>query len=223
MKYCQNCGTQLEDDAKFCHNCGSPIDEAQPEAYSATPETQSVVLDTKEKTAGSVPDFSKESTSSGVESAVQKNAVPKKRSFRWVLYCILIVVVIAVLFSQCARTSKAQILETAKSFTLDNSDMTLGESVETNLSDVEWTCYDQDDGYWTVTVSGYNANEDATVTLLIGVTEINDDQVYYETIYGEVNGSGSSEASDINYAIAIVYDNVGQALVDNLTSYLLGI
>ena len=58
MKYCQNCGTQLEDDAKFCHNCGSPIDEAQPEAHSAAPETQSVVLDTKEKTAGSVPDFS---------------------------------------------------------------------------------------------------------------------------------------------------------------------
>ena len=136
MKYCQNCGIQLEDDAKFCHNCGSPIDEAQPEAHSAAPETQSVVLDTKEKTAGSVPDFSKESTSSGVESAVQKNAVPKKRSFRWVLYCILIVVVIAVLFSQCAGTSKAQLLETAKSFTLDNSDVTLGEAVETNRSDV---------------------------------------------------------------------------------------
>lgn len=114
-------------------------------------------------------------------------------------------------------------METAKTFTLDNSDVTLGEAVETNLSNVEWTCYNQDDEYWTVTVSGYNANEDATVSLLIGITEISDDPVYYEPIYGEVNGSGSSNAADINYAIAIVYDNVGQALVDSLTSYLLGI
>lgn len=223
MKYCQNCGSSLEDDAKFCQNCGTPTAEAQPEPHSATQETQSAALDANEESAGSAPDVSKESSSSGAESVVQKNAVSKKSPLRWVLSCILIVVVIAVVFSQCAGTSKAQILETAKMFTLDNSDVTLGEAVETNLSDVEWTCYDQDDGYWTVTVSGYNANEDATVTLLIGVTEINDDQVYYETIYGEVNGSGSSEASDINYAIAIVYDNVGQALVDNLTSYLLGI
>lgn len=223
MKYCENCGALLEENAKFCPSCGTPATEAQPEPHSATPETQSTALDAKEDPAGSAPDVSKESTSSGVESAVQKNAVPKKHSFRWVLYCILIVVVIAVVFSQCAGTSKAQILETAKSFTLDNSDVTLGEAVETNLSDVEWTCYDQDEGFWTVTVSGYNANEDATVSLMIGVTEINDDQVYYDPMYGEVNGSGSMEAADINYAIAIIYDNVGQALVDNLTSYLLGI
>lgn len=57
---------------------------------------------------------------------------------------------------------------------------------------------------------------------MIGVTEISADQVYYEAMYGEVNGNGSREAADINYAIAIVYDNVGQALVDSLTSYLLG-
>lgn len=223
MKYCQNCGTPLEDDAKFCQNCGTPTSKAQPESYPTTSETQSATLDAKEESPGIAPDVSKGNTSSGAESVVQKNAVAKKSPLRWVLCCILIVVVIAVVFSQCTGTSKAQILETAKTFTLDSSDVTLGEAVETNLSDVEWTCYNQDDGYWTVTVSGYNANEDATVSLLISITEISDDQVYYEPIYGEVNGSGSNAAADINYAIAIVYDNVGQALVDSLTSYLLGI
>lgn len=28
MKYCQNCGTVLEDDAKFCQSCGAPVGEA---------------------------------------------------------------------------------------------------------------------------------------------------------------------------------------------------
>ena len=28
MKYCTNCGAQLQDDAKFCTNCGTPQEEA---------------------------------------------------------------------------------------------------------------------------------------------------------------------------------------------------
>ena len=37
MKYCQNCGTQLEDSAKFCPNCGAKIpglDAAHPSEAS---------------------------------------------------------------------------------------------------------------------------------------------------------------------------------------------
>lgn len=215
MKYCQNCGTVLEDDAKFCQSCGAPTAEIQSASGSPSPEVEG-------KSAGSVPEATKESKPLGPESVVHKQVGGKKSPLRWIVCCIFIVIVVAVVFSQCAGTSKKQILETAKTFTLDNSDVTLGEAVETNLSDVKWTCYEDDDGFWTVTVSGYNANEDATVSLMIGVTEISADQVYYEVMYGEVNGNGSSEAADINYAIAIVYDNVGQALVDSLTSYLLG-
>ena len=37
MKYCQHCGTQLEDSAKFCPNCGAAQPEVQPKPQ-ATPE-----------------------------------------------------------------------------------------------------------------------------------------------------------------------------------------
>lgn len=227
MKYCENCGTLLEENAKFCQSCGAPTTEAQSAPQSNAPEAGTATSGMANEPAGKEPkslDELKQDLKKSLKEGRQAEAADFKKNPLWYIFrCIVVLVVIAVIFVQCSGTSKKQILETAKTFTLDSSDVTLGEAVETNLSNVEWTCYNQDDEYWTVTVSGYNANEDATVSLLIGITEINDDQVYYEPIYGEVNGSGSSEASDINYAIAIVYDNVGQALVDSLTSYLLGI
>ena len=38
MKYCENCGNQLQDDAQFCHNCGQPVNlqlnsEEQPKSF----------------------------------------------------------------------------------------------------------------------------------------------------------------------------------------------
>ena len=30
MKYCQSCGTLLEENAKFCQSCGAPIGETEP-------------------------------------------------------------------------------------------------------------------------------------------------------------------------------------------------
>lgn len=223
MKYCQNCGTLLEENAKFCQSCGTPVAEEQPECQAGTSETEAAPFEAEEKPAGEGPVLPGESQTLGAEAVQGKKTGSPKRTLRFILCCVLIVVVVAVVFVQCTGTSKKQILETAKTFALDDSDVTLGEAVETNLSNVEWTCYKVDDGYWTVTVSGYNANEDATVTLLMDVTELNETEVYYEVLYGEVNGTGSDEAADINYAIAIVYDNVGQALVDSLTSYLLGL
>lgn len=35
MKYCSNCGTQLQDDARFCPNCGAATGEAIPPVPAA--------------------------------------------------------------------------------------------------------------------------------------------------------------------------------------------
>lgn len=225
MKYCQSCGTLLEKNAKFCQSCGAPVGETEPvpQVIARAEETNTPKLESSgEQEVKNWDDIKQEFKKAVKEGNEAEVANFKKNPLWYIFRCALLLVVIVVIFVQCTGTSKKQILETTKTFTLDNSDVTLGEAVETNLSDVKWTCYEEDDGFWTVTVSGYNANEDATVSLMIGVTELDADQVYYEAMYGEVNGNGSMEAADINYAIAIVYDNVGQALVDSLTSYLLG-
>ena len=201
---CRYCGAELPDGCAFCSQCGQPQQtEPAPPAPAAAP---------------AAPPANAQATPA---APAQTPAAPRKSPLKILLCCLLAVVVLAVILAQCSA-AKAQMLETAKTFTLGGNEIELGEAVETNLTNVEWTCYENDDEFWTVTLSGYNPNEDATVTILIGITELDDDQVYYEVTYGEVNGTGSMEAADINYAIAIIYDNVGQALVDSLTSYLLG-
>lgn len=202
---CRYCGAELPDGCAFCSQCGKPQQtEPAPLAPAAAP---------------AAPPAEAQATPA---APAQAPAAPRKSPLKILLCCLLAVVVIAVILAQCSAAAKAQMLETAKTFTLGGNEIELGEAVETNLTNVEWTCYENDDEFWTVTLSGYNPNEDATVTILIAITELDDDQVYYEVTYGEVNGTGSMEAPDINYAIAIIYDNVGQALVDSLTSYLLG-
>lgn len=202
---CRYCGAELPDGCAFCSQCGQPQQtEPAPPAPAAAP---------------AAPPAEAQATPA---APAQTPAAPRKSPLKILLCCLLAVVVIAVILAQCSAAAKAQMLETAKTFTLGGNEIELGEAVETNLTNVEWTCYENDDEFWTVTLSGYNPNEDATVTILIAITELDDDQVYYEVTYGEVNGTGSMEAADINYAIAIIYDNVGQALVDSLTSYLLG-
>lgn len=226
MKYCQSCGTLLEENAKFCQSCGAPIGETEPVPQVVARAEETTTPKSESSVGQEIKNWDeiKQEFKKAVKEGNEAEAADFKKNPLWYIFrCVLLLVVIVVIFVQCTGTSKKQILETTKTFTLDNSDVTLGEAVETNLSDVKWTCYEEDDGFWTVTVSGYNANEDATVSLMIGVTELDADQVYYEAMYGEVNGNGSMEAADINYAIAIVYDIVGQALVDSLTSYLLGL
>lgn len=177
---------------------------------------------------GSASPATWEEAKSEMKQAVREGVSEEKADFKknplwYIVRCIIVVAVVAFIFTRCSGTTKHQILETAKTFTLGDNQVSLGEAAETNLTNVEWTCGKVDDGYWTVTLSGYNPNEDSNVTLLMEITEISDTQVSYVVTYAEINGMGSYENCDINYAIALVYDNVGQALVDSLTSYLLGL
>jgi len=40
MKYCTNCGTQLEDNVSFCPNCGTPAKASQPAQQEQQPAQQ---------------------------------------------------------------------------------------------------------------------------------------------------------------------------------------
>ncbi|MBP5518112.1 MAG: zinc ribbon domain-containing protein [Bacteroidales bacterium] len=53
MKYCTNCGAQLQDDAKFCTNCGTPQEEA---AKKNTPVDPVDSVDEPRKEEEKVPD-----------------------------------------------------------------------------------------------------------------------------------------------------------------------
>lgn len=54
MKYCINCGTQLDDDAKFCHSCGNATEPtaAQPAPQPATEPAPASVVQPAAKKSG---------------------------------------------------------------------------------------------------------------------------------------------------------------------------
>lgn len=143
---CRYCGAELPDGCAFCSQCGKPqqTEPAPPAPAAAPAETQATPA---------VP--------------AQAPAAPRKSPLKIILGCLLVVVVLAVILAQCSAAAKAQMLETAKTFTLGGNEIELGEAVETNLTNVEWTCYENDDEFWTVTLSGYNPNEDAFLAKIV--------------------------------------------------------
>ena len=55
MKYCPNCGTQLENTAKFCHSCGTPVPETATAAPPAAPGAAQTVPVSSADSAPVVP------------------------------------------------------------------------------------------------------------------------------------------------------------------------
>ena len=52
MPFCQNCGTQIEDDAKFCASCGTPTDGSAPAGNAENESTGSILGDIKKTGLG---------------------------------------------------------------------------------------------------------------------------------------------------------------------------
>lgn len=52
MPFCQNCGTQIEDDAKFCASCGTPTDGSAPAGNVENESTGSILGDIKKTGLG---------------------------------------------------------------------------------------------------------------------------------------------------------------------------
>ncbi len=52
MPFCQNCGTQIEDDAKFCASCGTPTDCSAPAGNAENESTGSILGDIKKTGLG---------------------------------------------------------------------------------------------------------------------------------------------------------------------------
>lgn len=55
MKYCENCGTLLEENAKFCQRCGMPTTEAQSAPQPDAPEVKTATPGMTNEPAGEAP------------------------------------------------------------------------------------------------------------------------------------------------------------------------
>lgn len=149
--------------------------------------------------------------------------------WRWIRFfaelAILIIIVILVLRDCNANSTKERIIDAVEHLQIsESSDHILYWAIEDNLESPEWEFEktDEEDTY-NLILTGYAPNYDADVELLFEIHILNDEQFEWRIPLCELNGEVSTEQADINYTIAIIYDNVGESVVNSLTSYLLGL
>lgn len=138
---------------------------------------------------------------------------------------ILILIVVLVLHACNANNTKKSIIDAVEHLQIsESSDLILYWAIEENLESSEWDFKktDEEDVY-NLILTGYAPNYDADVELMFEIHILSDEQFEWRIPLCKLDGEISTEQSDINYVIAIIYDNVGDALVNSLTSYLLGL
>lgn len=138
---------------------------------------------------------------------------------------ILILIVVLVLHACNANNTKKSIIDAVGHLQIsESSDLILYWAIEENLESSEWDFKktDEEDVY-NLILTGYAPNYDADVELMFEIHILDDEQFEWRIPLCKLDGEISTEQSDINYVIAIIYDNVGDALVNSLTSYLLGL
>lgn len=158
-----------------------------------------------------------------------KPANDKLTVWRWIRFfvklAILIVIVVLVLRDCNANSTKERIIDAVEHLQISaSSDHILYWAIEDNLESSEWKFEktDEKDTY-NLTLTGYAPNYDSDVALLFEIHILDDEHFEWRIPLCEVNGEVSTEQADINYTIAIIYDNVGESMVNSLTSYLLGL
>lgn len=102
MKYCENCGAQLDDDARFCKKCGVFFDDAEngadsAEAQEGTKETvQPVPANESQENQNTAEASASEQTSEPGDG--DKPPADKKSGY---IGCIVLIFFVVVLFKGC--------------------------------------------------------------------------------------------------------------------------
>ena len=171
MRYCQNCGTQLADEAKFCRKCGAPQPvETQPAVPSASPAAEA---------ASSAPAAPEPVPAQGTPSAPAQSApaaptpqqaapkapetaqpvpapqsvttpAPKQKFPRWVLVLLVLALVFAVYWFFIRKDPVQAVQEYI--FT-DYGSAPFGVVADTVLPGLSWSSTGSGSNY-TVTASG---------------------------------------------------------------------
>lgn len=138
---------------------------------------------------------------------------------------IIIVIIVFACRACTANSNKERIIDALEHLQIsESSDLILYWAIDENLEAADWNFQETDeDDVYNVTLTGYAPNYDADVELMFEVHILDEENFQWRIPLCKLDGEISTDQSDINYVIAIIYDNVGDALVNSLTSYLLGL
>ena len=156
MRYCQNCGTQLADEAKFCRKCGAPQPvETQPAVPSASPAAEAASSAPAQSTpAAPAPQQAAPKTPETAQPVQAPQSVttpaPKQKFPRWVLVLLVLALVFAVYWFFIRKDPVQAVQEYI--FT-DYGSAPFGVVADTALPGLSWSSTGSGSNY-TVTASG---------------------------------------------------------------------
>lgn len=73
MKFCEECGAQLEDDAIFCEECGTPVEEI--ESIQTSEVVPEIATEVEEVVPEAVPEVDGSENSSKIEKGNKKEMI----------------------------------------------------------------------------------------------------------------------------------------------------
>lgn len=200
--YCQECGTQLPEEAMFCPDCGTSTGAASSTTQGSTAEQQY--------------------TSGGPTATPQPTAAsPTVLARHWhfpfgtIVAAVILVAAVWMLFTNYENRSIRDLKGII--FTQYNVGDSLGKVINENMSHAKWSSEKRGNDSYDVTVTGVENMYDSLIEATFRVTYM-DDAVHGVLTSASVNGQVCTDSSELAVVMLLLY---GQLDEDTLAGLML--
>lgn len=200
--YCQECGTQLPEEAMFCPDCGTSTGAASSTPQGSTAEQQ--------YTPGG-PTATPQPTAASPTVPARHRHFP----FGTIVAAVILVAAFWMLFTNYENRSIRDLKGII--FTQYNVGDSLGKVINENMSQAKWSSEKRGNDSYDVTVTGVENMYDSMIEATFRVTYM-DDAVHSVLTRASVNGQVCTDSSELAVVMLLLY---GQLDEDTLAGLML--
>ena len=200
--YCQECGTQLPEEAMFCPDCGTSTGTA-----SSTPQGSTA----EQRYTPGGPTATPQPTAASPTVPARHRHFP----FGTIVAAVILVAAFWMLFTNYENRSIRDLKGII--FTQYNVGDSLGKVINENMSHAKWSSEKRGNDSYDVTVTGVENMYDSMIEATFRVTYM-DDAVHSVLTRASVNGQVCTDSSELAVVMLLLY---GQLDEDTLAGLML--
>ena len=200
--YCQECGTQLPEEAMFCPDCGTSTGAAASTPQGSTAEQQ----------------YTPGGPTATPQPTAASPTVPARHwhfPFGTIVAAVILVAAFWMLFTNYENRSIRDLKGII--FTQYNVGDSLGKVINENMSHAKWSSEKRGNDSYDVTVTGVENMYDSMIEATFRVTYM-DDAVHSVLTRASVNGQVCTDSSELAVVMLLLY---GQLDEDTLAGLML--
>lgn len=200
--YCQECGTQLPEEAMFCPDCGTSTGAASSTPHGSTAEQQ----------------YTPGGPTATPQPTAASPTVPARHwhfPFGTIVAAVILVAAFWMLFTNYENRSIRDLKGII--FTQYNVGDSLGKVINENMSHAKWSSEKRGNDSYDVTVTGVENMYDSMIEATFRVTYM-DDAVHSVLTRASVNGQVCTDSSELAVVMLLLY---GQLDEDTLAGLML--